>query len=196
MSMKKNLITILMLLSLVVSISSIASPLKPETSLASMNLSFRQWLFEYIPTQYPNAKMTDHHHWLQSHITEDLVVNWTEWTDEDSTLKAMEGHSLTQGKALFIEQKGQKKDWADHPAVTYYEGAGYYISGYDPATMGSWDSKGLSVIQFDGDAKEFAQTIAKAWAETSKTGAKLIAILVCKRRNQWSGRQMLHKGCV
>ena len=65
---------------------------------------------------------------------------------------------------MFIEQKGQKKDWADHPAVTYYEGAGYYISGYDPATMGSWDGKGLSVIQFDGNAKELTQTIAMAWA--------------------------------
>ncbi len=141
----------------------------------STNLSFRQWLYEYISTQYPDAKMTDHTYWLQSHITEDLVVNWTEWTDEDSTLKAMEAHNLTQGKAMFIEQKGQKKAWADHPAVTYYEGAGYYISGYDPATMGSWDGKGLSVIQFDGDAEQFAENIAKAWAKLKKTDSKVSA---------------------
>lgn len=133
---------------------------------------FRQWLFEYIPGQYSNAQMTDHHHWLQAHIGEDLVVNWTEWNDANSTLGAMEAHSLKPGKTMFIEQKGQKKDWADHPAVTYYENAGYYISGYDPATMSSWDGKGLTVIQFDGDAKAFTEKMAKAWAEKPKTAAK------------------------
>lgn len=153
----------------------------PVSSFAAeADVSFRQWLFEYIPGHYPDAKMTDHTHWMQAHISEGLVASWTEWTDEDSTLKAMEAHSLAPGKVLFIEQKGRKKDWADHPAVTYYEGAGYFISGYDPATMGSWDGKGLSVIQFDGDARELVEAIAKAWAATPKTaaGQKLRVIMM------------------
>lgn len=112
--------------------------------------------------------MIDHHYWPQAFVPDGVIVNWTEWTDADSTFKAMEAHNLKPGNAMFIEQKGPKKDWADHPAVTYYEGGGYTISGHDPATMSKWDGKGLAVIQFDGDSKEFARTISKAWAEVIK----------------------------
>lgn len=158
--MKTHLLTILFILSLLFA--------SPSFAIASTtDQSFKQWLFEYIPEKYPEAIMTDHTHWLQAHIGENLVASWAEWTDENSTLKAMEAHSLTQGKALFIEQKGNRKDWADHPNVTFYEGGGYYISGYDPATMGEWNGRGLSVIQFEGVSKEFAKTIALAWDETN-----------------------------
>ena len=79
-------------------------------------------------------------------------------------LKYLEDHSLTQDKAFFIE-KSEKTSWVDHPAVTYFEGAGYYCSGYDSATMSGWGVEGLTVIQFDGDSKELAETIAKAWGK-------------------------------
>ncbi|EMI25836.1 protein containing DUF1593 [Rhodopirellula europaea SH398] len=142
----------------------------PKPAPAKERVSFKQWLFEYLPTQYPNAEMIDHTYWLQGKIGNGISVNWTEWTDNDSTLKAMEAHNLTAGKSMFIEQKGNKKqDWADNPNVTYYEGAGYYISGYDPATMGEWDGKGLSVIQFDGDSSDVAKTIAEGWSGDAKS---------------------------
>ncbi|MFG0289472.1 MAG: nucleoside hydrolase-like domain-containing protein [Rhodopirellula sp. JB044] len=132
---------------------------------ATSGVAFRQWLFEYLPAQYPNAEMADKTYWLQGKIGDKVGAYWTEWTDEDSTLKAMEAHNLVAGKSMFIEQKGDKKqDWADNPAVTHYEGGGYYISGYDPATMSDWDGKGLSVIQFDGDSKELARVIGMGWA--------------------------------
>ena len=126
--------------------------------------SFKWWLFRNLPTMYPNTQMIDHTYWLQGRISDQQSVNWTEWTDNNSTFKAMEAHNLIPGKAMFIEQKGPKiEQWANHPAVTWFKGSGYYISGYDPATMGSWDGKGLTVIQFDGDCEEIAQTIALAW---------------------------------
>ncbi len=139
-----------------------------DKDTAKTDLPFRQWLFEYIPSQYPGAKMTDHGGWLQAHIGEDLVVNWTQWNEKDVTLKYIEGHGLKQGKTIFIE-KGGKKDWADHNAVTYFEGSGYYISGYDSVTMGSWDVETCNVIQFDGDAKVFTEKMSNAWIETQKT---------------------------
>ena len=143
---------------------------KAGQRITKANQTFKQWLFEYIPVQYPDAKVIDHHYWLQAFVPGDVVVNWTEWTDADSTFKAMEAHNLTPGKAMFVEQKGPKKElWANHPSVTHYEGAGYYCSGYDPATMRSWDGKGLTVIQFDGDCEELSQTIANAWRSTLKT---------------------------
>tara|TARA_R110002072_G_C7906054_1_gene529957 strand:- start:23 stop:1669 length:1647 start_codon:yes stop_codon:yes gene_type:complete len=142
----------------------------PIPAPAKESVSFKQWLNEYLPTQYPNAEMIDHTYWVQGKIGNGISVNWTEWTDNDSTLKAMEAHNLTAGKSMFIEQKGNKKqDWADNPNVTYYEGAGYYISGYDPATMGEWDGKGLSVIQFDGDSSDVAKTIAEGWSGDAKS---------------------------
>ncbi|MEP0430384.1 DUF1593 domain-containing protein [Rhodopirellula bahusiensis] len=147
-----------------------SSAAAPKPAPAKESVSFKQWLYEYLPTQYPNAEMIDHTYWLQGKIGNGISVNWTEWTDNDSTLKAMEAHNLTAGKSMFIEQKGNKKqDWADNPNVTYYEGAGYYISGYDPATMGEWDGKGLSVIQFDGDSSGVAKTIAEGWSGDAKS---------------------------
>ena len=143
-------------------------------------LSFRQWLFEYIPVRYPDARMTDHGAWLQAHITEELVASWTQWNEKDVTLKYLEGHGLTDGKAIFIE-KAAKTDWISHSAVTYIEGAGYYCAGYDSAAMSNWDVETCNIVQFDGDAKKLALEIAKAWAKVkpeirlAKTSAKATA---------------------
>ncbi len=142
--------------------------IQPTQAAAKTDLPFREWLYEHIPTQYPAATMTDHGAWLQAHVAEDLVASWTQWNEEDVTLKYLEGHGLTDGKAIFIE-KGAKKDWADHPAVTYIEDAGYYCSGYDSATMSDWDVERCSVVQFNGEAKQFAMKMAKAWAESLPT---------------------------
>ena len=160
--------TIVLALAMAVSITSQAAPLKLDTESVKTNQPFRQWLFEHIPAQYSGAKMTDHGHWLQAHIGDELVASWTQWNEEDVTLKYLEGHGLTNGKAIFIE-KGVKKHWADHPSVTYIEGAGYYCSGYDSDTMGTWDVERCSVVQFDGDAQTFAVTMAKTWAEALPT---------------------------
>lgn len=132
---------------------------------ANAPITFRQWLFEFLPTKYPDAEMIDHTYWLQGKVGNGVSANWTEWTEKDSSFKAMEAHNLVAGKPMFIEQKGPKNnEMADHPAVTYYEGAGYYISGYDPATMSKWDGKGRSVIQFDGEPADLAGVIGLGWA--------------------------------
>ncbi|QEG21606.1 DUF1593 domain-containing protein [Mariniblastus fucicola] len=159
---------------------------KQESPSASMpkEVSFRQWLFEFLPTQYPDAQMVDHTHWLQAKIGNGVTANWTEWTEEDSTFKAMEAHNLVAGKSMFVEQKGAKnKEWAEHPAVTYYEGAGYYISGYDPTTMSDWDGKALSVIQFDGESKDLARTIGMGWARRQSFAGWLYHYLPAKFPN-------------
>ncbi len=172
LTMKRNLFVKLMLLSLMMSVSSISAQINPKASSEKANLPFRQWLFEYIPAHYSDARMTDHHHWLQANIGEDLIVSWTQWNEKNVTLKYMESHALTNGKVIFIE-KAVKTDWVDNAAVTYIEGAGYYCSGYDSATMSGWCVEGCNVVQFDGDAKRFVEKMAKVWAGAQKTGAKL-----------------------
>ena len=127
---------------------------------------FRQWLFEYIPAHYPEARMTDHTYWLQAHIAGGVIASWTQWNDEDVTLKEVEAHNLTDGKAFFLD-KAVRTEWVDHPAVTFFEGAGYYCSGYDSATMSEWKVETLNVVQLDGDAKKFVKEIAKAWTEAN-----------------------------
>ncbi len=136
--------------------------IKPKSETSST--PFKQWLYKYIPEQYPNAKMTDHGGWFQAHITESLVVNWAQWNEKDVTLKYMEAHALSDGKPIFIE-KSTKTDWINHSAVTYFDDAGYYISGYDSATMGNWGVEKCNVIQFDGDGSEFIKKMTKAWNE-------------------------------
>ena len=83
--------------------------IQPVKAAAEVNLPFRQWLFEYIPAHYSDARMTDHGAWLQAHIGEELVASWTQWNETDVTLKYLESHGLTNGKAIFIE-KGIKTD--------------------------------------------------------------------------------------
>lgn len=138
---------------------------KSTDAKASMELAFREWLFDHIPTKYPSARMTDHTHWLQAHINEDLVANWTQWNEENTTLKDMEAHALTVGKSIFIE-KSEYCSWADHPAVTYHEGVGYHISGYVSKDMSTWNVQHCNVIQYDGDGALFSKEIAQAWRAT------------------------------
>ena len=158
--MKKNLMLLFMLLFLATTSLSIAA----VTNSANVDQAFGQWLFGYMPANFPEAKMTNHGAWLQSHVADDFVLSWTQWNEKNVTLKYLESHGLTQGKAIFIE-KGVKLDWAKHPAVTYFDAAGYYISGYDSATMSNWDIERCTVVQFDGDAREFVKKMANDWAE-------------------------------
>ncbi|WP_100611208.1 DUF1593 domain-containing protein [Confluentibacter lentus] len=125
---------------------------------------FRDWLFEYIPQTYLNAKMIDHVYWLQGHVNENLVANWALFDQKDVTLKFIEDHNLTEGKNIFIE-KPDKLDWEEHPSVTYFEGAGYYIEGYNSEDMGDWNVENCNVIQFDGDGREFSKKMSTAWVE-------------------------------
>jgi len=141
------------------------------------NQSFRDWLFSYIPKEYPQAKMTDHKHWFQAHIGEDLVVNWALFDQKDVTLKYIEDHSLTEGETIFIE-KSEKLNWDELPNVVYFENAGYFVSGYDSKIMGDWNVQDCNVIQFDGNAKSFTETMAKAWASKPKTNEKLRVIMM------------------
>jgi hypothetical protein len=52
----------------------------------------------------------------------------------------------------------------DHPAVTYFKNAGYYIEGYDSETMSTWDVEHCNVIQFNGDGRVFSEKMANEWA--------------------------------
>ncbi|MFA9391990.1 MAG: endo-1,4-beta-xylanase [Prolixibacteraceae bacterium] len=137
------------------------------TTKSTMNpkkteLPFMRWLYNYIPEYYSNAKMTDHHYWLQAHIGNELVVNWAQIVD-GSDLKYMEGHNLVPGQPFFI-QKEYKNDWANHPNVTYFDKAGYFITSYDTTTMRNWNIERCTVIQFDGDGFEFSKKMAGEWA--------------------------------
>ena len=132
-----------------------------KPNAARINLPFKQWLLEYIPAEYPGAKMIDHGGWLQGHVNDKLITNWAEWNEQSITLKGVETHALTNGKNIFIE-KAAKTDWVNHPAVTYYDGVGYYIAGYDAARMNGWNVEKCNIVQFDGDGKEFSAKMAKA----------------------------------
>lgn len=76
------------------------------------DMPFMRWLYEYIPAKHPNAKMVDHHYWLQGFVNEKLVANWAQINDKNADLKYLEGHNLTQGKPIFIE-KAENLDWAE-----------------------------------------------------------------------------------
>ncbi len=131
---------------------------------SASSLAFEKWLYEYIPTEYPNAKMTDHGGWLQAHISGQLVANWAKWNESGVTLKDMEAHALENGEAIFIEKTEELK-WKDHQAVTYYEEVGYFISEYHSETMGSWVAEKCNVIQFDGDPKKFIPKMVQDWED-------------------------------
>ncbi|GLR19968.1 DUF1593 domain-containing protein [Portibacter lacus] len=136
---------------------------KPRKNLSSnaTKKPFMQWLYEYIPRTYPGSKMTDHKYWYQAHVGNDLVVNWAKIVDQGADLKYLQGHNLTQGKPIFIE-KGAKLSWSSHPAVTYFDQVGYYITGYDSLTMQDWKIENCNVIQFDGDGKKFSEKMSNA----------------------------------
>ncbi len=135
-----------------------------ENPKKTSDLPFKEWLYAYIPSQYPDAKMTDHGGWLQGKVNEELTASWAQWNEAGITLKDMEAHSLEKGENIFIE-KTDKTDWVNNPAVTYYEGVGYLVSGYDPESMSSWGAEKCNVIQFDGDPTEFVSQMVEEWVE-------------------------------
>ena len=108
--MKKNLIMVLILLSLAISASSTAAQLKPpvkdaanpaSTQPLKTTLPFKQWLYEHIPAQYPGVQVVAHDNgeWFQARISElDLVVSWAELTETSIALKKVEG--LREGKSI------------------------------------------------------------------------------------------------
>jgi hypothetical protein len=85
-------------------------------------------------------------------------VSWALLSETSITLNKVEG--VRDGKSLFID-KTSKETWADVTGVKYYEGVGYYVSGY-ASSMGSWDVGKLTVVQFDGDSKDFVEKMAQA----------------------------------
>jgi hypothetical protein len=137
-----------------------------QASLEKANLHFVNWLKGYIPAQYPGVEVVAHDNgqWFQAKLPDaDLVISWAELSETSISLKHVEG--LYEEKSLFVA-KSTKGSWANLTSVEYYKNAGYYISGYAPDTMGNWDVGKLTVVQFDGDAKMFAETMAKTWAKT------------------------------
>ena len=73
-------------------------------------------------------------------------------------LKGIEAHALKDGKSIFIS-KDKKESWPEGDTVVHFKGAGYFVAGYESATMSGWNVEKSTVVQFDGDAKEFAETI-------------------------------------
>ncbi|WP_083139943.1 DUF1593 domain-containing protein [Polaribacter reichenbachii] len=140
---------------------------KDKVIADSSNFPFMQWLFKYIPTAFPNVKMTDHKYWYQAHIGDDLIVNWSLFGQKNVNLKYIEDHNLTQGKNIFI-QIGKKMDWVNHPKVTYFKNVGYYVEGYVSSLMSNWVVEGANIIQFDGDGKVFSEKMVKAWLKSNK----------------------------
>lgn len=119
---------------------------------------FDTWLKSYIPTRYPKAKMEDHGGWAAARIP-NLVASWAEW---EAGIKLKQVHDIEEGESIFIS-KSKKETWPESVSVVYYNGAGYYIAGYDSKTMADWNVGRCTVIQFDGDSRKFAEDAAKAF---------------------------------
>jgi hypothetical protein len=145
------------------------------TLQAAEPVKFVDWLKTYIPSTYPDVKVDDNGEWFQAKVPESkstnvLVVSWAELTGEEHvgfTLKNMENSGLKEGKSIFIA-KGSKEKWADSPSVVFYPDAGYYIPAYAAATMADWQVEHFTVVQYDGDCKEFSDGMAKAWVKAQK----------------------------
>jgi hypothetical protein len=133
---------------------------------APKEVKFVTWLKDYIPATYTGAKISDHGDWFGANIPDlKLSVSWAELRKQKEAVGQI--HGLKEGKAFFIVTS-KKQDWTSTPGVTYFEGAGYYVTGYVGATMGSWDATKMTAVQFDGDGKKFAEDMAKAWAKAKK----------------------------
>ncbi|MBN1482892.1 hypothetical protein JXA70_21655 [candidate division KSB1 bacterium] len=138
----------------------------PEVAVKT-TVEFVKWLGDYIPENYPGVQTVPHEEgrWFQASITDvDLVVSWAKLLEESLPLKNV--HGLSEGKSLFIDNP--KDEWADVESVTRMGDAGYYVSGYNSATMGDWDVGQLTVVQYDGDSKKFTEEMARAWLSTSR----------------------------
>jgi hypothetical protein len=157
------------LLVIVVIVTGCASqPLRegPLTDVKKADMRFVNWLKDYIPAQNPGVKIDDHGHWFQAKIpSSSLTVSWAELSEARISLKKVEG--VKEGKSLFIA-KGTKDNWANVPGAVYFDNSGYYVSGYVAATMGDWEVGKMTVVQFDGDSRKFAEEMAKAWTRAQK----------------------------
>ena len=76
--------------------------------------------------------------------------------------KYLESHALANGRTIFIE-KEKKEDWPESTTVKYFEGVGYYITDYNSSTMADWSVQNSTIIQFDGESKEFVKNMTIAW---------------------------------
>jgi hypothetical protein len=133
---------------------------------ANPDVHFVNWLKDYVPAQNPGVKIDDHGHWFQAKIpSSSLTVSWAELSESRIALKKVE--SVREGKSLFIA-KGTKDNWANVPGAVYFDNSGYYVSGYVAATMGDWEVGKITVVQFDGDSRKFAEDMAKAWTRAQK----------------------------
>ncbi|TWT35242.1 hypothetical protein KOR34_01300 [Posidoniimonas corsicana] len=131
----------------------------------SVGQSFNTWLKSYIPTKYADAKIDDHGGWTQAHLS-NLIASWAPWNESGMTLKGV--HDIEEGEALFVS-KAKNSDWPESNSVTYWEGAGYYISSYQAESMADWNVEGSTVVQFDGDPKQFASEVAKAFSASRQS---------------------------
>ncbi|MEQ8534640.1 MAG: hypothetical protein RIB86_22500, partial [Imperialibacter sp.] len=136
-----------------------SQPVEKESTTRSSNQPFVAWLKEYIPAEYPGAEIDDHGGWFQGHVAPNLVASWAEWNEEGITLAGV--HALVQGKPVFVE-KSDRENWTESTSVKYYEGAGYYLSGYDSTTMANWSVQGNTVVQFDGDPGDFIKKMVSS----------------------------------
>jgi hypothetical protein len=138
---------------------------------AAEPVKFVDWLQMYITTTYTNTTVVNHGNgeWFQAKFTDSssnaVAANWAVLPKKASTMGKVEG--LKPGRSCFLATD-KKENWATIEGVTYFEGAGYYISGYDASKMGSWEVEKDVLVQFTGDAKKFAEGMAKAWAKARK----------------------------
>ncbi|TWT35254.1 hypothetical protein KOR34_01420 [Posidoniimonas corsicana] len=136
--------------------------------------SVASWLKDYIAAKYPSAELITHGGgaWYQAKLSEpSLVVSWADWQEEKLTLKYLEAHALSDGRAIFLAQPEKIPEWADHPNVSYYNGAGYFVNAYDSTAMSGWDVSGLTILQFDGDATAFSKEMSVGLAKANKVAA-------------------------
>ena len=124
------------------------------------------WLKDYVPATYAGVDVVAHGGgaWFQSKLsTPKLTASWADWKETTLSLKDVESHGLTEGEAIFVS-KTKKSGWEKHPNVTFHEGAGYYINGYESAKMSGWDVAQTTIIQFTGDSNAFVAAMANARA--------------------------------
>lgn len=134
-------------------------------------LEFMYWLKEYVNVAYPELKVDYHGAWYQSVIPQfDLTVTWG--TMSKSPMALNELHGVREGKSIFIESETPEAR-ETHPNVEYTEGAGYYISKYAGVNMGDFEIGKRCVVQFDGDAGEFAKAMIKNWKLAAFSGTDM-----------------------
>ncbi|MBM1104545.1 hypothetical protein JQC67_00200 [Aurantibacter crassamenti] len=122
---------------------------------------YMYWLKEYIHTEYPNLTVDYHGAWYQSVIpTLELTVTWG--TMDKSKMPIKDLHGVREDKSFFIE-KATDEGWQSDANIHHTAGVGYYISKYDAASMGNFEVGDICVIQFNGDAKAFVDSMTKAW---------------------------------